>query len=418
MNDSSRPRRLDEFVSPPTVLLERMLQRLQTDPPIPFAVTFSDGRRFHHGSGEPAFGVHFHSPRAEARFVAMGYSSLLESYFQGELDIDGDLALAIRAGLAQGLDQVENPLVALRNKRHEWRFSNASIAQAKANACFHYGLGQDFYRQWLDLPSMMYTCAYWSEGTTTLEQAQRQKMEHVCRKVQLTAGERFVDIGSGWGGLLFHAWEQLGALGTGINACTEQVAETRAEIERRGLGDRIQVIEADFREIPGQYDKMLSIGTLEHAGRDQLNDVVRAHAQCLKPGGLGVIHFIGHVARRETVFYIREYIFPGGWIPSLSEALDAMEAHGLEVVDVENLRRHYALTLDEWARRFDRHWDEIHALDPVRFDERFRRTWRTYLWSCAELFRAARPQINLFQVTVSKGNVGTNYPMSRGFLYR
>ena len=147
--------------------------------------------------------------------------------------------------------------------------------------------------------------------------------------------------------------------------------------------------------------------------------MVRAHAACLKPGGLGLIHFIGHVGRRDTVFYIREHIFPGGWIPSLAEALEAMEAHGLEVLDVENLRRHYALTLDCWATRFDQAWPSIQALDPRRFDERFRRTWRTYLWSCAELFRAPRPQIGLFQVMVSRGNVEAQaYPMTRDFLYR
>lgn len=398
-------------------LLERMVRRIGGDGLPAFRVQFADGRSVLHGQGEPEFGLVFHSARAERRLVALGYASLLESYFGGEVDIDGDLALAFRAALAQNLDMVENPLVALRNRRHEWRFSNADRAQAKANARFHYGLGRAFYRPWLDTPSMMYTCGYWREGTRTLEQAQRNKLEHVCRKVRLAGGERFVDIGSGWGGLLFHAWEQHGALGTGINTCSEQVEETRAEIARRGLAPQLEVVEADFRDIPGQYDKLFSIGTLEHAGRDQLDDAVRAHAQCLASGGLGLIHFIGHVARRETVFYIREYIFPGGWIPSLSEALDAMEKHGLEVLDVENLRRHYALTLDCWAERFDRSWPQIHALDPVRFDERLRRTWRTYLWSCAELFRAARPQINLFQVTVSKGNVGAAYPMSRGFLY-
>ena len=400
-----------------SMLLERMVLRLAGNGTPTFGVRFADGHVVTHGHGAPAFSIVFHSARAERRLVAMGFASLLESYFSGEVDIDGDLALAFRAALAQNLDLVENPLIALRNRRHEWRFSNADRAQAKANARFHYGLGQAFYRPWLDAPSMMYTCGYWREGTRTLEEAQRNKMEHVCRKVQLAPGERFVDIGSGWGGLLFHAWEQHRALGTGINTTTEQVAETRAEIARRGLAAQIGVIEADFRDIPGQYDKLFSIGTLEHAGRDQMNDVVRAHAQCLAPGGLGVIHFIGHVARRETMFYIREYIFPGGWIPSLTEALDAMERHGLEVVDVENLRRHYALTLDCWAERFDRSWPAIAALDPARFDERVRRTWRTYLWSCAELFRAARPQINLFQVTVSKGNLGTAYPMSRDFLY-
>jgi cyclopropane-fatty-acyl-phospholipid synthase len=264
---------------------------------------------------------------------------------------------------------------------------------------------------------MMYTCAYWSEGTATLEQAQKNKMDHVCRKVGLRAGESFVDIGCGWGGLLFHAWENYGALGTGINTTTEQVTELRAELARRGLAGKIGLVECDFRQIPGQYDKLLSIGTLEHAGRDQLPQVVRAHADALKPGGLGVIHFIGHVGVRDTELFIRKHIFPGGWIPSLAQALDWMERCGLEVLDVENLRRHYALTLDAWAERFDRNWDAIRALDPRRFDEAFRRRWRAYLRCCAEVFRSTL-DLNLFQVTVSKGNVGSGYPMSRAFLYR
>ena len=402
----------------PSALLTRMLERIVAGSELSFRAEFADGSVVARGDGPPVFTVRFNSPRAARRVLAMGYVALLEAYFDGSVDIEGDLAAAFRAGFAAGLDIAANPFIALRNRRHEWRFSNASIPQAKANARFHYGLGQDFYRPWLDVPSMTYTCAYWKEGTRTLEEAQRNKMDHVCRKVQLAAGDTFVDVGSGWGGLLLHAWEHYGAIGTGINTTTEQVAESRAEIARRGLADRLHVVECDFREIPGQYDKLLSIGTLEHAGRDQLADVVRAHAAALKPGGLGVIHFIGHVDSSDTEFYIREYIFPGGWIPSLAEAISCMERNGLEVVDVENLRRHYALTLDVWAERFDRRWREIHALDPKRFDERVRRTWRTYLWSCAELFRASRPQIGLFQVTVSKGNLGADYPMSRAFLYR
>jgi cyclopropane-fatty-acyl-phospholipid synthase len=146
--------------------------------------------------------------------------------------------------------------------------------------------------------------------------------------------------------------------------------------------------------------------------------VVRAHAEALKPGGLGMLHFIGHVGVADTEFYIRKHIFPGGWIPSLAEAIQAMEACGLEVVDIENLRRHYALTLDEWAARFDARWEAIHALDPRKFDETFRRKWRTYLWSCAEMFRSPRGKTHLFQIVFSKGNIDRGcYPMSRGFLY-
>ena len=398
--------------------LARRLAGLGGETGIAYRIVLASGRTVAGGGPNPAFTIRFRTPAAERRLLLFGHVGLLESYFDGSVDVDGDLALAFRAAINGDYDRRPNPLVRLRNRWHEWRCSNRSVAQARANARFHYGLGQAFYRPWLDVPSMTYTCGYWSEGTTTLEQAQRNKLDHVCRKVRLASGERFVDIGCGWGGLLFHAWEHHGARGTGINTTTEQVAELRAEIARRGLESRIAVVEADFREIPGQFDKLLSVGTLEHAGRDQLPEVVRAHAGALAPGGLGVIHFIGHVGVRETEFFIRKHVFPGGWIPSLSQALAEMERCGLEVLDVENLRRHYALTLDAWAERFDRSWETIHRLDPERFDERFRRTWRAYLWGCAEEFRAERVQLNLFQVTVSKGNVGSRYPMSRAFLYR
>lgn len=402
----------------PSIAVARKFAAVAAATDIPFRIVMSNGSviRGHH-EGPPAFTLTFRTRAAERRVALFGYVGLLESYFDGSADIDGSLALAFRAGYESGFDLGQTPLVRLRNLWFERRHSNRSLAQAKVNARFHYGRGQEFYRPWLDHPSMMYTCAYWKEGTKTLEEAQRNKMDHVCRKVQLKAGETFVDVGSGWGGLLFHAWEHYGALGTGVDTTTEQVKETRSEIERRGLSDKISVIECDFREIPGQYDKLLSIGTLEHAGPDQLPQVVRAHANTLKPGGLGVIHFIGHVGERDTELFIRRYIFPGGWIPSLSTAIDWMERCGLEILDVENLRRHYALTLDVWAERFDRSWDAIHALDPNRFDERLRRIWRTYLWSCAEAFRTKTPQLNLFQVTVSKNSVGSSYPMSRSFLY-
>ena len=397
--------------------MARLLAEMGSRTGIPFRVVFADATEIRGGAAPPGFTIVFRTHGAERRVLRYGHVGLIEAYFCGDVDVEGNLALAFRAAMEVGFDDDANPLVDVRNRWHERRFSNRSIAQAKANARSHYGLGEAFYREWLDRAGMTYTCAYWSEGTATLEQAQVNKMDHVCRKVQLKAGETFVDIGCGWGGLLFHAWERYGALGTGINTTTEQVAELRRELDRRGLAGRIGLVECDFREVPGQYDKLLSIGTLEHAGRDQLPEVIRAHAAALKPGGLGVIHFIGHVGVFDTEFYIRRHIFPGGWIPSLARAIEEMERCGLEVLDIENLRRHYALTLDCWATRFDSRWDAIHALDPDRFDETFRRTWRTYLWSCAEMFRAQGSRTHLFQVTVSKGNVGRDHPMTRAFLY-
>jgi cyclopropane-fatty-acyl-phospholipid synthase len=226
-----------------------------------------------------------------------------------------------------------------------------------------------------------------------------------------------VDVGSGFGGFLLYAAEQYGAKVTAINTTGSQAEHARRMVEQRRLGSAVQM-HGDFREVGRQFDKVASIGCLEHAGRGQLREVIRAHASYLKQGGIGLLHFIGHVGRFDTDFFIRKYIFPGGWIPSLADVVVEMEEAGLEVLDVENLRRHYALTLDAWGERFDRNWDRIRAIDPRRFDERFRRIWRVYLYGCAEMFRLPNGCTHLFQIVFSKGNVSTtSYPMTRDFLY-
>ena len=386
--------------------------------PFAFEVTFADGTTYRNRDEPARFAMRFRSRAAEWSTAAFGHVGMIESYIEGAIDVEGDLHAAFEAGLNGGVSS-GSAVVTQRNRWHEFRRSNATWEQAKENARVHYGLGTEFYRLWLDEPYMMYTCGYWSEGTSTLEQAQVNKMEHVCRKVRLAPGESVVDVGFGFGGFMFYALERYGVSVTGINNTPEQVEFVDGEIRRRGLQDRLRCIDTDFRDVSsGPYDKVVSIGVLEHAGRDQLEEVVRAHAELLKPGGLGMLHFIGHVGRRDTEFFIREHVFPGGWIPSLADVIVAMEASGLEVVDIENLRRHYALTLDEWAERFDRNWERIQALDPAKFSERFRRTWRAYLVSCAEMFRSPAERTHLFQIVFSKGNITSHtYPMSRGFLY-
>jgi cyclopropane-fatty-acyl-phospholipid synthase len=303
------------------------------------------------------------------------------------------------------------------NRSHEFLHSNVNWGEAKRNAEFHYALGPDFYRLWLDDPLMLYTCAYWTEQTKTLEEAQRAKLDHVGRKVRLAPGDDVVDIGCGFGGFLLYAEERFGVKATGYNTTRSQVEHAKRQIEFRRL-KKTAIVEGDFRSMEREYDKVVSIGCLEHAGRDSLRGVIQAHARSLKPGGLGLIHFIGHVGHFETDYFIRKYVFPGGWIPSLADVVVEMEKAGLEVLDVENLRRHYALTLDAWAERFDRNWERIHAMDPKRFDERFRRIWRAYLYGCAEMFRSPVGRTHLFQIVFSKGNVSTTtYPMTRSFLY-
>jgi cyclopropane-fatty-acyl-phospholipid synthase len=414
--------RTDTLASSPArgkaALVQRFVDELATRSGTPFAVVLADGTACAGGRGEPAFTLRFRSDGALFGTFARGHLGLLEAYFDGGIDVDGDLNATFAAGLASGISRRWRPWNALENGLHEWRLSNRSIEQARANARAHYGLGTAFYRLWLDDPLMMYTCGYWAEGTRTLEDAQRAKIDHVCRKLRLDQADRFVDIGCGFGGFMLRAHERTGATGVGVNTTPEQVDWLRAEIARRGLGHALGVREADFREVDGPYDKVVSIGVLEHAGRDQLGAVVRAHADFLRPGGLGMLHFIGHVGHYDTELFIRKHVFPGGWIPSLADTIVEMERCGLEVLDVENLRRHYALTLDAWSERFERRWEEIHALDPQRFDERFRRVWRCYLVGCAEMFRSGAGYTHLFQVLFSKGNASSEaYPMSRRHLY-
>ena len=385
----------------------------------PLRIVYADGSELRHLPADaPQFTLHFRTAAAQRRTVLHGHIGLLDSFFDGEVDIDGDLSALFALGLEARFSQPA-PLVRLRNRWHEFTRGNGSREQAKRNARFHYGLGADFYGLWLDRALMMYTCAYWPEGTATLEQAQTRKVEHVCRKLLLAPGESVIDIGCGFGGFMFHAAAHHGARVTGLNTTTEQVDWLRGEIARRELSSQLQVREADFRDVDRQYDKVVSIGVLEHAGRDQIDPVVKAHADFLKPGGLGMLHFIGHVGQYPTEFFIRRHVFPGGWIPSLTETLDAMDRYGLEILDIENLRRHYVLTLQSWAERFEAHWEEIHRLNPARFDERFRRIWRTYLIGCAEMFRDGNGITGLFQVTFGKGRrTPTTYPMSRAFLHR
>lgn len=398
--------------------LQNIVNSLHARTGVPFAIGLPDGSHYRTDPSEPVFTVMFRSDAALLSVFTRGQIGLLESYFDQSVDVEGDFGAALAAGLLSGLDMHGKALIDVENGIHELRYSNHSAAQAKANARAHYGLGAAFYRLWLDDPLMMYTCGYWPEGTQTLEQAQQRKIDYVCRKIQLARGERFIDIGCGFGGFMFRAWETLGAIGTGLNTTTEQVDWLHSEIKRRGLDHTLSVREADFRAADAQYDKVVSIGVLEHAGRDQLAAVVQAHAELLKPGGLGMLHFIGHVGPRETDLFIRKHVFPGGWIPGLSEVIIEMERCGLEVLDIENLRRHYALTLDEWARRFEQQWEAIQALDPQRFDERFHRVWRTYLVGCAEMFRSPAGYTHLFQIVFSKGNVTrASYPMSRTHLY-
>lgn len=407
-----------------SLFLKKMYIGALGNTPIPFKVFFPNGTCYCHGVGPPAFTISYRKKSAMLNTMLFHGWGLLESYIRGSVDIGGDLKSLIRAlvdnqpPLSQYARQpnIPHPLIRIRNFWHEVVFGNRVSNQGVKNALAHYNRGSDIFWQYLD-PTMTYTCAYWKKGTRTLKEAQENKLDHVCRKLRLKPGESLIDVGGGWGSLLFHAAKHYGITGTNLSPTTDQNRWLLEKAVKEGIKDKIFVQEKDFRQVDGTFDKYASLGVYEHAGKKQLKAWVSAMSRCLKPGGIGVLHFIAHDSPMETDFFIRKHIFPGGYIPGLSETIDLMAFHGLEILDIENLRRHYALTLDQWALSFDENWEKIHNYNPALFDEAFRRTWRAYLYFCAEFFRVKNSVLRLYQITFSKG-LATDYPMDRGFIYK
>jgi len=409
---------------------KKRLKNIQTD--FSCSVKFYDGDEISYGDKDKnTFTLNINNVRALRKSVLKGDLGFLEAYLDGDVDINGSIVDFVAFGRqVSGIEKKQVATVTLFQKLydhyHEWRYGNHSLVQAVKNAKFHYNLGsENLFFHYLDAKSPYnvaptYTCAYWKEGTKDLNEAQFNKLDHVCRKVQLQPGDSLVDVGGGWGSLLFHAVERYGiAHGLNISPTPDQNRWMQSKLEELGLQDRLSIREADFRQIDGlegTFDKYISTGVYEHAGRPQLEAWIKAMSELLKPGGKGVLHFIGKQDESITHAFIRKHVFPGGYLPSLGETVDLMKQYGLEMLDVENLRRHYALTLAEWAKNFYESWPQIQATNPAVFDERFRRTWHLYLWLCVGAFERQDAGIGLYQITFSKGWT-EDYPMSRQFLY-
>ncbi|MBC2716606.1 MAG: class I SAM-dependent methyltransferase [Desulfobacteraceae bacterium] len=391
---------------------------------IPIEVIFFDGSTYRNSSDPPELKIHYKSRWSQLNSIINHGWGLLESYISQAVDIEGDLKLLIKANAEAGpslSEKIRQPhiphlIIRFRNFWHELRFGNRKISRAVKNALHHYNRGNEIFWQYLD-PSMTYTCAYWKKGTRSLADAQKNKLDHVCRKLMLQPGEKLIDVGGGWGALLFHACEKYGVIGTNVSPTIDQNQWLAKKAREKGLEDKISIQEKDFRQVTGTFDKYASLGVFEHAGKGQLRDWIRSMAGCLKEGGIGLLHFIAHDRPMDTEFFIRKHIFPGGYLPGLSETIDIMAEYGLEILDIENLRRHYSLTLDAWAKNFEQNWEALHRCNCDQFNERFCRTWKAYLNFCAECFRTDNAILRLYQITFSKGNT-TTYPMDRGFLYQ
>jgi len=285
-----------------------------------------------------------------------------------------------------------------------------SYDKARDNIHHHYDIGNDFYRLWLDSAEMQYTCAYFPDPSMTLEQAQVAKLHHVCRKLQLKPGDRVVEAGCGWGGLALFMARHYGVEVKAYNISKEQVAYAHQRAEHEGLADRVQYVLDDYRNIDGEYDVFVSVGMLEHVGKNDYLTLGKVVKRCLKPEGRGLIHSIGRNRPAPMNAWIERRIFPGAYPPSLQEMMEIFEPNGLSVLDVENLRLHYALTLEHWLERYEAHSDEVRQM----MDKEFVRAWRLYLSGSIAAFRVG--ELQLFQVVFCRAR-NNALPWSRAHLY-
>lgn len=331
-----------------------------------------------------------------------------DAYREGRITVEGDLVAALESVFHS---------MSRANHRH-WGASLISkcmdyvqrntLRGSQKNIHHHYDLNTDFYRLWLD-SELVYTCAYFPKPGVSLEEAQRAKMDHVCRKLQLQPGERVVEAGCGWGALALHMAKHYGVTVRAFNISHEQIAEARRRAKEKGLANRVEFIEDDYRNISGEYDAFVSVGMLEHVGREHYSELAQVIQNSVTEKGRGFLHFIGRNQPRAFSRWTRKRIFPGAYAPALSQVMQMFEPWNFSVLDVENLRLHYAKTLEHWLARFEKSKARVIEM----FGPEFLRAWRLYLAGSTAGFRAGTLQ--LFQVLFAR--TACKMPFTRSHLY-
>ena len=342
--------------------------------------------------------------------------ALLQLLFNPDLHF-GDL-------FSTGRIEVRGDLVRLLEEAYRYTSENTHLAtwlargrrlapdlsESKRNIHHHYDIGNEFYKLWLDREALQYTCAYYADPAMTIEQAQQAKMHHVCRKLRLKPGELVVEAGSGWGGFAIFMAKNYGAQVRSFNISREQVAYARSWAEREGLTKQVEFIEDDYRNLTGTYDVFVSIGMLEHVGAGNYRELGGLMSRALTPTGRGLVHTIGRDVPAALNAWINKRIFPGAYPPTLREMMDLFEPNGLSVLDVENIRLHYAKTLEAWLARYEENVDAVGSM----FDEAFVRAWRLYLAGSIAAFTTGKLQ--LFQVLFARSGVN-EVPWTRADVY-
>jgi cyclopropane-fatty-acyl-phospholipid synthase len=391
-------------------ILQKLLRSLSSNlPEIPFEVRFWDGEVEQFGRGKPSFLIIIKHQKTIKRIFAKGSMGFAEEYVAGNIDVKGNFQQLVHIGMDprfQGLKLSLGTKAAIL-LRH--LASLNTLKGSARNIAHHYDLGNDFYKLYLD-KSMTYSCAYFKNDDDTLEEAQQQKYEHICRKLQLKEGESLVDIGCGWGGMLLYAAQHYGVKGLGCTLSVHQAEYAKKRVAEEGLEKSITIVKEDYRKIKGQFDKFVSIGMFEHVGKNLIPTFMEKTKILLKPGGLGLLHTIGKERVTAGDPWMMRYIFPGAYIPVLDHVVRTMGKKGFVPEDIENLRLHYASTLDIWGKRFDAKAEEIEKM----FDQSFIRMWRMFLYGSAAAFRWG--DLRLYQILFTNG-LNNSLLLTREHLY-
>lgn len=394
------------------MLFNRVLDTMdRTHAGKPFEMVFWNGERRRIGSGSdaPAFVIHFRTRTAWVRSVLQTSLGLGEAYVNREVEVEGDLETALCALVAHGLR-----LGRTQGILSGWirRTLARTLSQEKADVEHHYGRGNEFYELYLDR-TLQYSCGYFRTPDDSLDLAQDQKIAYTVRKLDLRPGQRLLDIGCGWGHLMFHAAEEYGVECVGITLSDNQAAYIREQVKARRLPVEVRVM--NYLELdPAQpWERIVTVGMMCHVGErraDAFYDKLKALSA---PGGIVLTHCISKMQESSGADpFVEKYVFPGYWFFSIEGETSRAVDRGFNVLDVENLRRHYAMTAHHWRRNFNRNYDLIKR--KMGFDDRFMRTWDFYLAIVAGSFRAG--YLNLIQMTMANG-VNDDYPLTREFLY-
>lgn len=376
---------------------------------IPLQVTYPNGNIETYNGSNPHVKLKLNKNFSVSELSKDPSILLGEAVMDGDIEIYGSIQELILSAYRCGDSFLRNSKFSklIPKQFHDKKHSKSDIQK-------HYDIGNDFYKLWLD-DTMTYSCAYFKHENDSLEQAQLNKVHHILNKLNAQPGGKLLDIGCGWGTLIITAAKEYGLNATGITLSEEQASFITKRIKEEGLENKVTVLIKDYRDIRETYDYITSVGMFEHVGKENLSQYFQTISKRLNINGLALIHGItGQVGGNHgsgTNSWINKYIFPGGYIPRLTENLNHIASAGLQIADLEPLRRHYQKTLELWTKNFHNALPEVQKTH----DKRFINMWDLYLQSCAASFESGN--IDIFQYLLSKGVSKDTMPMTRDYMY-